>query len=309
MNTPCWLWVCGIGCLSLASQAEGLAASFTVATYNVHNYLDPATGNREPKSDASRAKVHESILALKPDVLAVQEIGSVESLAALRDTLQAAGHGFPYWEWVNGFDTNIHVAILSRYRIMASRSQTNASFLLQGRRFHTSRGLGEVDILVPENYRFTLLTAHFKSRRPVPSADEALLREQEAIMLRARVDALLRADPNLNLVVLGDFNDHKNSPAMRALVGKGNAMLVDTRPAERNGDNRPNPAAGFWPRNVTWTYFYSTDDTYSRVDYILISRGMAREWQSEGTYILTMPNWGLASDHRPIVVQFRNADR
>lgn len=304
-----YLGISCIGCAALTGLAGEQPATFTVATYNVHNYLDRAASSREPKSAASRAKVHESILAIKPDVLALQEIGAIESLLALRSSLKSIGHDFPYWEWVNGFDTNIHAGILSRYRITATRSQTNASFLLGGRRFYTSRGLGEVDILVPANYHFTLLTTHLKSRRPVPSADEALLRQQEAIVLRARIDALLHADPNLNLVVLGDFNDTRSSPALRILAGKGNTSLFDTRPAERNGGYSPDPTPVFPSRNVAWTYFYGKDDTYSRVDYILLSRGMVKEWIQEESFVLAFPNWGLASDHRPVVATFSTRDQ
>ncbi|PYJ02885.1 MAG: hypothetical protein DME25_14640 [Verrucomicrobia bacterium] len=48
------------------------AETFRVATYNVENYLDEATETRHAKPPEARAKVRESILALKPDVLALQ---------------------------------------------------------------------------------------------------------------------------------------------------------------------------------------------------------------------------------------------
>jgi endonuclease/exonuclease/phosphatase family metal-dependent hydrolase len=295
--------------LTSAGFADGPVRSFTVATYNLNNYLDETIGTREAKSTASKAKIRESILTLKPDVLAVQEMGTRQALTELRDTLRTDGHDFPYVELVPGYDTNIHVAILSRYPIAAMRSLTNAEFLLHGRRFHTSRGFGEADIKVSDTYQFTLLAIHLKSRRPVPEADEAQLRAQEAIVLRNRIEALTAANPELNLVVVGDFNDTKDSPAVKTILGKGKLSLVDTRPAERNGDNLPSPVPYLAPRNVTWTYFYGKDDTYSRIDFILISRAMAREWQREGTYVLSLPNWGLASDHRPIIAQFRCYNR
>lgn len=296
--------------LVFLTTALAQAESFSIATYNVENYLVTPSGTRVVKTDAAKAKVHESILALKPDVLALQEIGNTNSLFALQSSLKAKGLDLPHWEHVAGYDTNIFVAVLSRFPIVARRSHTNEGFLLNGRRFRTSRGFAEVDIQVNPNYQFTLFTAHLKSKRAIPEADEAALREQEALILREKIDARLAANPKANIVVLGDMNDFTDSRAVRALIGKGSSALIDTRPAERNGDNLPNPVnPRYEPRNISWTHYYGKEDTYSRIDYLLLSSPMAREWNKDATYILTIPNWGLGSDHRPIIAGFEAADK
>ena len=290
--------------LLLCARFAG-AETFRVATYNVENYLPEATQTRPAKSAEAKAKVRESIRALKPDVLALQEMGGTNALLELRDSLKAEGLDLPYWEHVAGFDTNIHVAILSKFPFTARRPHTDESFLLGGRRFRVSRGFGEVDIQAATNYSFTLIAAHLKSKRAVAQADEAEMRLEEAKLLRATVDARLAADPNANIVVLGDFNDTKDSASTKAVIGRGKLKLVDTRPAERNGDN----AAGREPRNVAWTHYYGKEDSYSRIDYLLLSPGMAREWVADETYVLTLPNWGVGSDHRPIVATFEAEDK
>jgi endonuclease/exonuclease/phosphatase (EEP) superfamily protein YafD len=33
---------------------------------------------------------------------------------------------------------------------------------------------------------------------------------------------------------------------------------------------------------------------------------MARDWLANETYMLALPNWGIGSDHRPIVAAFKN---
>jgi endonuclease/exonuclease/phosphatase family metal-dependent hydrolase len=292
-------------CLAEARASE----KFSVATFNLENYTDVPSGTRPVKSEPGRKKVRESIRALRPDVLGLQEIGSTNALLELRLSLKAEGLDYPYWEHVAGFDTNIYVAVLSRFPITARRPHSRDGFLLNGRRFRLTRGIAEVDIQVSSTYSFTLMVAHLKSRRPAAEADEADLREQEGLVLREKIEARLRPSGNANLVVIGDLNDVKDAPSTRAVIGKGKLGLIDTRPAERNGDSQPSAHSRLTARNVTWTHFYAKEDTYSRLDYILISHGMAREWDPAGTYVLALPDWGLASDHRPILASFTAEDQ
>lgn len=295
--------------LPSGQAAPAAAATFRVATFNVENYLEAPLGTRPAKTPAGRAAVRASLRALQADVVALQEIGGTRELLELRHALGEEGLLYPHWEMVAGSDTNIHVALLSRFPVTRRQPHTNEAFLLLGRKFHVSRAFLEVDLQVTDRYSLTLITAHLKSRRPIPEADEAEMREQEAVLLRQKIEARLSSRPNANLIVLGDFNDTKDSPSIRVLIGRGRAALTDTRPCERNGDPNSNSGRGTDLRNIAWTHYYAKEDSYSRIDYILISRGLAREWIPADSCVLTMPNWGLASDHRPIVATFFADDR
>jgi endonuclease/exonuclease/phosphatase family metal-dependent hydrolase len=299
--------ICGFATLVFVSicSVTFAAGTFRVATYNVENYLDQPTESRShAKSTEAKAKIRESIESINPDVLALEEMGTTNALLELRASLKADGLDFPFWDHVSGADTNIHVAVLSKFPIVARHPHTNDLFLLDGRQFRVERGFAEVDIEAATNFTFTLIAAHLKSRLPSPVADEAEERLAEAKVLRGIIDEHFAGNPNARLVVLGDFNDVKDSDAVKEIIGRGRFKLTDTRPAERNGDNAPGQSPYFEPRNVAWTYFYGTDDTYSRMDYILLSPALSHAQVPAETYIPTIPKWGVGSDHRPIVAAF-----
>src|ERR1039457_6060108 len=122
------------------------AATFRIAAYNLENYLDQPTESRpHVKSAEAKAKIRESIRALNPDVLALEEMGGTNALLELRAALKNDGLDFPFWEHVQSFDTNIHVAVLSKLPMVARRPHTNEIFLLDGRRFQVKRGFAELD--------------------------------------------------------------------------------------------------------------------------------------------------------------------
>lgn len=283
--------------------------TFQVATYNLNNYLLEPVGTRPAKTSESKKTIQESLRVLNADVVAMQEVGGTNALLELRQALKEKGLDYPHWDLSTGADTNIQVGLLSKFPIVGRVHHTNCVYLLQGRRFRVSRGFLEAKIQVNPSYQFTLINCHLKSRLAVSYGDETEMREAEAALLRERVDTILKSNPNANLMVVGDCNDVKASLAIRTLIGKGRLALVDTRPTERNGDDRPSLRQTSQARNIAWTYYYSQDDTYSRIDYLLVSRGLAREWKPEGTYVLAVANWGKGSDHRPITAAFEAQER
>lgn len=293
--------------LLFAAFSAQSAQTFRVGTYNVQNYLLEPIGTRPAKSEASRAKVCESIRALNADVLALQEVGGTNALMELRDRLRQSGVDYPHWELVHAWDTNIQVAVLSKFPITARNSHTNDSFVLLGKQYRVKRGFAEVRIEVNERYSFLLLTAHLKSKLTIFEADEQELREQEAEQLRKHLDHIFNVAPNSNVIVAGDLNDTQDSKAVRTIIGRKNA-LTDSRPSEGTDDDQPNNNPRYPPPRITWTHFYGKEDSFRRIDYLLLSRGMTRGWVTNGTRVLKIPNWGIASDHRPIVATFVAAE-
>jgi endonuclease/exonuclease/phosphatase family metal-dependent hydrolase len=290
---------------ALLSADRGIAGIIRVATYNVETYLDQPTERRtQVKSPEARAKIRETIRAASPDVIALEEMGDTNALLELRASLQADGQDFPFWGHLPGFDPDIHLAVLSKLPITGWRPHTNEFFVLDGRRLQVKRGFAEFDVQAGTNLTITLIAAHLKSRLPTAGADESEERLQEAKSLRELIDARLKSDAAAKLIVLGDFNDGRDSASTKQIIGRGKTKLFDTRPAERNGDS-PEPVPPYHdPRNVAWTYYFGKSDEYSRIDYILVSPALKSHWLARETFIPAIPNWGKGSDHRLIVAGF-----
>lgn len=289
------LWV------SVAGMAAS-AGTLRLGSYNVENYLLVPTGTRVPKTEASKAKVAESVRSMAADVVGLVELGGRPALEDLQGRLGRSGLKYPHAALVTGYDTNIQVGLLSRFPLKSVRGHTNDTFLLGGRRLRVSRGFLEAEVDLGSGRALTVFVAHLKSRRAAAEADESEWRREEARLLRAKLDARLAEDPGARVVVLGDLNDTKNSEALRVLLGRGRGRLMDTRPAEANGDTGFTPNPRWEPRTVTWTHYYGVEDSYSRVDYILLHPNLESAWVPAGSRIVSVPDWGLASDHRPIVV-------
>jgi endonuclease/exonuclease/phosphatase family metal-dependent hydrolase len=291
-----------MGSVWLLSMGESQAETFRVATYNLAGYTDHALPGRQAKSAESKRAVHQMIQAMRPDVIALQEVGCLDALLELRASLRSHGLDLPHWELVAAADTNIHLAVLSRFPFTARRPHTNDMYLLGGRRFRVGRGFAEVEVQVNPSYSFTLISAHLKSRRPVLMTDESEQRLEEARLLRDKIDARLLASPQANVIVVGDLNDTPASDSTRLVLGRGRMALMDVRPTEWDPGGKESAVKR--STTVAWTYYYSKEDTYTRVDYILLSRGMAPEWLAEESYVLAADDWAKASDHRPVVACF-----
>ena len=288
--------------LLLLVSRLAFAGAFAVATYNLEFYVDTPTLSYEPKSEQSRSIVRQSIRTMNPDLIALQEVGSTNALLELRAALKKDGLDFPYWQHVQGWDTNLHVAFLSKHPFTAVRHHTRESYLHRGRRFHVLRGFGEVELEF-EKRRLTFITTHLKSKRQAPEADQAEIRLEEARLLREKIDQLLQRNPQAHLIVLGDFNDGVGTPVYQTLLGRGKTRLIDTRPHEKNGDSLPNPNPRYEPRRIGWTHYYAKEELYSRIDMILLSPSLQKFYRPEQSYVLSLKDWGTASDHRPVCVR------
>lgn len=295
--------VCCIFCVFVFHSRLLAGGEVVFASYNLQNYLAMARevdGKRvenAPKPASEVAAVVKVIKKVRPDILGLIEMGDESMLEDLQKRLKAAGLDYPHREWLQGFDEERHVALLSRFPIVEHNSRGDIPFPVNGRIERMNRGILDVTVQVNPDYRLRLVGAHLKSRRPVPEYDEAVMRAKEAWMLRDHVVRILEKDPKTNLLLFGDFNDEKNAYPVRVLIGrKGSAHhMFDLPLADSRGER--------------WTHYWKTADSYSRIDYLMASPALEKEIKLDESGINDSPFWNDASDHRAIYTTISAEDK
>lgn len=289
-----WVWN-GAG-LKLRSEE-----SISITSWNLENYNLESSPVGSPKSLKSKVKIVEAIYQIKPDIILLQEVGGMDSLKDLVSRLsrKSAILDYPYAVIGNGVDIHLNTAILSQLPVIESSSNEELSFMHLGQMSRIQRGLLHCRVVLGAGKELEIINLHLKSRRPVAYLDQRIFREQEASEVRKWLNRRIKAQPDNLYVVGGDFNDHPNSKALKILKGHGYGALKDTAPNELNGDSRSSS------RNVSWTYFFEPEQSYSTIDYLLVNRNAFQLVDRKATYIYAESGWGEASDHRPITMTLR----
>ncbi len=267
----------------------------TFAAYNLENYLVAGSERTRPKSADARDAVARLVAGVLPDILGVCEIGEEAALLDLAQRLGALGIHLPHREYVAGPDPDRHLALLSRYPIVRKGSLPRVPFELNGRPELVRRGFLDVSVQVNPGYLLRLVGVHLKSKLPSP-AGEDLVRRCEADQLRAHVERILGENPRANLMVYGDFNDTREQPTMRQILGPwGGLFSLQDLVAED-------------PQGHRWTHYRQFTGVYSRIDYLLFNKALKPELSNRAS-ISGDPNWQRASDHRLLFTRIRPFDR
>jgi endonuclease/exonuclease/phosphatase family metal-dependent hydrolase len=280
------------GLLSLHSAYGG---SIRLATYNLDNYLvmDRHVGAvwrpSYPKPEADKAIIREVIKETLPDVLAVQEMGTLPFLEELRADLALEGVHYPYAIHMEGADEVRHVAVLSKLAPSEVVKHQDLDFKYQSGRALVKRGMLELSFERPDGSIFKLFVVHLKSRwtdvKADPESQQRRTREAEAC--RNRIVERTYDLGVTDFVIAGDFNDHPSSAPMRRFYRKGARDIGALVPASDS-------------RGEQWTYFYQKQVNYSLVDGFVVSGSLAPQVEAGDGHIIDTPSVLIGSDHRMV---------
>jgi endonuclease/exonuclease/phosphatase family metal-dependent hydrolase len=221
----------------------------------------------KPHMPKARKITARAVKAVKADVLALQE---VENLDALRlFNTRFLNSRYKYQLVIDGNDPRaIDVGVLSRYPFGRIRTHQFDKKSPRARSKIFSRDCLEVEILLSGKKTLTLFVNHFKSMMGGRSQTMARRREQTTRVARIIAERYGSNPAKAKFVILGDFNDYyeganltQASRGLSPLLGK--AWLVDANLRIKKPQNR-------------WTHFWAKKKKYRQLDYILLSKSLAR---------------------------------
>ena len=279
------------------------AETLTIATYNVENYVttnrmtDAGYRTDYPKPESEKAALRQVIRRLNVDVLVLQEMGQQKFLDELQRDLKRAGSTYPYALLLSGPDVDRHVAILSKRPFVSSRAHSDLGFTYFAGKEKVKRGILEVALNTAVG-DVTLFGLHLKSRftdRP-DDPRSSVRREGEATAIRDLVLSRFPDPASSRFVILGDFNDDKSSKTLQRFDHRGQISISQLLPiADSHGES--------------WTHLYKKEDSFTRVDHILVSPGLLSAVRGGAGVIEDGVGVREASDHRPVKVTLSFPDK
>ena len=272
-----------------------VAEELRIATYNLNNYLitdryvDGRWRPSYPKPEREKAIIRQIIKDVSPDVLVLQEMGSIDFLHELRADMAREGIHYDYFEHMEGADQNRYLAVLSKRAPKGVHKHKDLNFKYFEGREVVKRGMLEMTFELTCGTKFQLFAVHLKSRYTDKKEDlqSNLRRVREAEACRNRIIERthdLGADKYL---VVGDFNDHPSSATMRRFYRRGNLEIGALVPAADS-------------RGELWTYFYEKESRYESVDGFVASSAFMPMIKSRCAKIVDSLGALTGSDHRMV---------
>ena len=262
--------------------------------YNVQNYfvdgdVSRSRYSKKMKPVAEREQVATTIASASPEVVGLIEIGGTAALDDLAARLASRGLHYPHRTVLTRWGEDRALALLSMHPIVADHSKADCSLLGQTNR-RMLRGILDVTVRTAKDKReFRIIGAHLKSRvGDNPAAAEAL-RAREARTLAAHVQQAMRTQPNLPILVYGDWNDGPADPAL-AVMTQGSTKartLRRLKPEDSRGES--------------WTIYYKEGDEYSTFDQIYVNSVLSSRMGRKAQMGIVENEPGKrTSDHRAV---------
>lgn len=287
------------------AQADG-SHSFMAANWNVENLFDttddPAKDDAEflpsgekkwdsGKFDTKLLNLSKVIRSMNqgsgPDLLGVEEVENQPTLELLlRRHFSDKNYKVAYAESPDG--RGIDVGLIYNASVFTLKNSTADTVKIDGP--YPTRSILHATLSYGKQGTLHVFVNHWPSRRSGQDESEKN-RMAAATVLRTSVDKILSADPEADIIIMGDFNDEPSNTSITSVL-KARDFSCDSL-------NNLESSSLF---NLSYkkhmmkegTYFYK--DNYNMLDQIIVSKGLL-----EGQY-----NCGSFEVYKPEFSQTRN---
>lgn len=273
-------------------RTRTLGKQIRVASFNIRNLFDDVddpyhrdeTTEAKPRDELERLAA--TIRKVDADVLGMQEVESRGYLQRFVDVF-LSDMGYEVVHYSGNDRRGSGLAMLTRVPVGSVTSHRHRRFPDQEgvmRRF--SRDLLCVELLPSSGSPFEVWVVHLKSKRGGPAETEPQ-RMAEVGEIRRQLDRRLVKDPSSRIIIVGDFNDTKDSNPLRRLVGSGAGKLET-----------------FWDSIPSGTVTYTLDPYRELIDHVLCTPAAVQRYVRGSHRVESMTLKTSGSDHNPIMADF-----
>ena len=266
-----------------------LSKRIRVATFNIRNLFDDVddpyfadeTTIAKPRSEIELLAA--TIEEIDADVMALQEVESRGYLQRFNDVF-LRDLGYEVVHYAGNDQRGSGLAVLSRIPVGQVTSHRHRRFRNprdEPARF--SRDLLCVELLHPFAPSFEVWVTHLKSKRGGPAATEPQ-RMAETTEIRRILEARLTREPQARILLMGDFNDTKESRPMKNLLAGSFAGFFSDLPSD----------------SIT----YNLPPYQAMIDFILASPHAQQGFVQNSYRIVDQTLQQSGSDHNAVVAEF-----
>lgn len=271
----------------------------------------------EPQEPVNPAKPQREVRALAktigwsdPDLIAMQEVGSLTALADINSLLDE-----PYPHVLlapTNSDRGIHLGFMSRFPLTLHSYRDRKLVDESGNPLTDMRARDSTeleplrlqrDIAVaefsppgwPADRRCFVANVHLKSagKRPWNTLSPLTVRTAEVRVLAQVITEIQKNNPDCALMVLGDFNDNPTSLAFEPLGRLTHGALFDPLMRELVPANPR--ISTYWPKRRT------------RIDRILLNAAAAERYERGSIRLWGNKRAEIASDHFPLSIDIQTS--
>ena len=230
-------------------------------------------------NETEKALTAAAIMETKADIIALQEVESMNTLRLFRDRYLGGRQNFPHGILISGNDPRlINVAVLSKYPIGSIETHVD-EWDEEFQRPLFKRDCLECDIVISSGNKIRIFVNHFKSmydKDDPCNGRSKSMKERSRQAHRVKEIVLERFPAGGDMyAILGDFNDYLETDtqgisAIKDLVGWDKVVNVMDRLSMEE----------------RWTIYFEGNEqcgqaaTYKQLDFILLSKSLAENNQS-----------------------------